>query len=43
MEAGKAEQSLKSASEEDEEAFVILPPIFLLEDAPPYPVMSGLR
>lgn len=39
--AGTAEQ-IKSASDEDEELFVIFPPIFLLEDGPPYPMTSGV-
>ena len=42
VEAGKAEQSLTSASEEDKELFVIFPAIFLLQDAPPYSVTSGI-
>ena len=35
-------KSLSNASEEDEELLVIFPPIYLLKDAAPYPVTSGV-
>lgn len=41
-EAGTKEPSLTGTSEGDQELLVIFPPIFLLEDAPPYPITNGV-